>query len=288
MLRAYLIFKIISFPVLVTIGKYVLLLLLKAKFPIKFLIKSSIFKQFCGGENEDECKKTIDNLRTSDIYSILDYSVEGLVSNKSFDNTVLRTLNLIKLNTSNNFPFIVFKPTAIGEFKLYEKVSSNKNSNIFDYVHLINKRSKEAFKVIASVLIDAEESWIQASVDEIFENLIVKYNSERTTVYNTVQAYRVDRLNYIKYLQNKFESKKVYIGIKLVRGAYMEKERERSYKLNYASPIHNSKNDTDVCFNDCINYMFEHINLFSIFIGTHNEESSYLLLELAKQHTKRG
>jgi|TARA_B110000495_G_C23003533_1_gene592529 proline dehydrogenase len=290
LLRAYLIFKIISFPVLVTIGKYVLLLLLKAKFPIKFLIKISIFKQFCGGENEDECKKTIDNLRSSDIYSILDYSVEGLVSNESFDNTVLRTLNLIKLNTSNNFPFIVFKPTAIGEFKLYEKVSLNKklsNKEAIEWGSVINRFNlicESALKNNVSVLIDAEESWIQASVDEIFENLIVKYNSERTTVYNTVQAYRVDRLNYIKYLQNKFESKKVSIGIKLVRGAYMEKERERSYKLNYASPIHNSKNETDVCFNDCMNYMFEHINLFSIFIGTHNEESNALAIKNIKNH----
>ena len=291
LLRAYFIFKIISFPVLVSISKSVLLLFLKIRFPVKFLIKLSIFKQFCGGENEDECKVAIDNLMSSHIYSILDYSVEGLISNESFDNTVSRTLNLIKLNTSNNFPFIVFKPTAIGDFKLYEKVSLNKKltkGEVVEWNSVIDRYNiicDSALKNNVSVLIDAEESWIQASVDEIFENLLVKYNSDRTTVYNTVQAYRVDRLDYIKHLQKIFESNGVNIGIKLVRGAYMEKERERSDKFNYTSPIHNSKNETDACFNHCMNYMFEHIDMFSIFIGTHNEDSNALAINNIKKYS---
>jgi len=290
LLRAYFIFKIISFPRLVSISKSILLLFLKIRLPIKFLIKHSIFKQFCGGENEDDCKVTIDNLMSSNIYSILDYSVEGLVSNESFDNTVSRTLNLIKLNTSNNFPFIVFKPTAIGEFKLYEKVSLKmklSEKEVVEWNIVLNRYNlicDSASRNNVSVLIDAEETWIQASVDEIYENLVVKYNSDRATVYNTVQAYRVDRLDYIKHLQKKFDSNSVNIGIKLVRGAYMEKERERSNKLNYPSPIHNSKNETDTCFNTCMNYMFENIDLFSIFIGTHNEDSNALAINNIKKH----
>ena len=290
LLRTYFIFKIISFPRLVSISKYILLLFLKIRLPIKFLIKHSIFKQFCGGENEDDCKVTIDNLMSSNIYSILDYSVEGLVSNESFENTVSRTLNLIKLNTSNNFPFIVFKPTAIGEFKLYEKVSLNmklSKNEVVEWASVINRYNLIcdcALRNNVSVLIDAEESWIQTSVDEIFENLVVKYNSTRATVYNTVQAYRVDRLDYIKHLQKKFNSNSVNIGIKLVRGAYMEKERERSNKLNYPSPIHNTKNETDTCFNTCMNYMFDNIDLFSIFIGTHNEDSNALAINNIKKH----
>ena len=188
LLRAYFIFKIISFPRLVSISKYILLLFLKIRLPIKFLIKHSIFKQFCGGENEDDCKVTIDNLMSSNIYSILDYSVEGLVTNESFDNTVSRTLNLVKLNTTNNFPFIVFKPTAIGEFKLYEKVSLKiklSEKEVAEWDSVLNRYNlicDSALRNNVSVLIDAEESWIQASVDEIYENLVVKYNSDRTTV----------------------------------------------------------------------------------------------------------
>ena len=170
----------------------------------KWFVKSSIFKQFCGGETEKDCIKTVDNLSSSNIYSILDYSVEGLVDNYAFDNTVSRTLNLIDLNTDNNFPFIVFKPTAIGEFSLYEKVSKAKSLSIdeeLEWKKIINRFElicERASLKNVSVLIDAEESWIQPSVDQIFENLIIKYISKRATVYYTDQAYRIDRLFYIK------------------------------------------------------------------------------------------
>ena len=190
LLRACFIFKIISFPSLVSISKSILLLFLKIRLPIKFLIKHSIFKQFCGGENEDDCKVTIDNLMSSNIYSILDYSVEGLVSNESFDNTVSRTLNLIKLNTSNNFPFIVFKPTAIGEFKLYEKVSLNmklSKKEVVEWASVINRYNiicDSALRNNVSVLIDAEESWIQPSVDKVFENLVIKYKEIKQKIVN--------------------------------------------------------------------------------------------------------
>ena len=130
-----------------------------------------------------------------------------------------------------------------------------------------------------SVLIDAEESWIQSSIDKIYESLVLKYNSKKAIVYNTVQAYRVDRLQYLKKLHHSFSNKDVHLGIKLVRGAYMEKERARAKALNYLDPIHKSKEDTDKCFNDSMLYMFENVNLFSIFIGSHNEVSNYLALE---------
>ena len=289
--RGYYIFKIISKPIVVSISKFFL-----TKFPFllggltKWFVKSSIFKQFCGGETEKDCIKTVENLSSSNIYSILDYSVEGLVDNYAFDNTVSRTLNLIDLNTDNNFPFIVFKPTAIGEFSLYEKVSKAESlsideelewNKIIDRFELICERA--SLKNV-SVLIDAEESWIQPSVDQIFENLIIKYNSKRATVYNTVQAYRIDRLFYIKELKNKYFNTSVNIGIKLVRGAYMEKERDRALDLKYTSPIHNSKNETDKSFNDCMNYIFNNINLFSIFIGSHNEQSNTLAIKYMSNH----
>ncbi|MBC8399119.1 proline dehydrogenase family protein [Flavobacteriaceae bacterium] len=287
--RGYIIFKIISFPRVVSISKFILSF--KLIYPLtKLILKSTMLKQFCGGQNEDDCKKIINDLNARNVYSILDYSVEGLENEVSFDETVSRTINLIKLNTNNNFPFIVFKPTGIGRFDLYEKISSN--TNLSDKENIEWSKVKARYDVICnaalannvSVLIDAEESWIQSSIDEIYENLILKYNSKKAIVYNTVQSYRIDRLEYIEKLYHSFSTLDVQIGIKLVRGAYMDKERERSKAFNYLDPIHKTKKDTDKSFNSCMTFMFKNVQLFSVFIGSHNEESNYLALELINKY----
>ena len=287
--RGYFIFKIISFPRIVSISKFILSF--KLIYPLtKLILKSTMLKQFCGGENEDDCKKIINDLNARHVYSILDYSVEGLENEVSFDETVSRTINLIKLNTNNNFPFIVFKPTGIGRFDLYEKISSN--TNLSDKENIEWSKVKSRYDAICnvalannvSVLIDAEESWIQSSIDEIYENLILKYNSKKAIVYNTVQSYRIDRLEYIEKLYHCFSTSDVHIGIKLLRGAYMEKERERSKVFNYLDPIHETKKDTDESFNNCMTFMFKNVQLFSVFIGSHNEESNYLALELINKY----
>ena len=287
--RGYFIFKIISFPRIVSISKFILSF--KLIYPLtKLILKSTMLKQFCGGENEDDCKEIINDLNARHVYSILDYSVEGLENEVSFDETVSRTINLIKLNTNNNFPFIVFKPTGIGRFDLYEKISSN--TNLSDKENIEWSKVKSRYDAICnaalannvSVLIDAEESWIQSSIDEIYENLILKYNSKKAIVYNTVQSYRIDRLEYIEKLYHSFSTSDVHIGIKLVRGAYMEKERERSKVFNYLDPIHKTKKDTDESFNNCMTFMFKNVQLFSVFIGSHNEESNYLALELINKY----
>ena len=290
--RGYFIFKIISFPRIVSISKFILSF--KLIYPLtKLILKSTMLKQFCGGENEDDCKEIINDLNARSVYSILDYSVEGLENEVSFDETVSRTINLIKLNTNNNFPFIVFKPTGIGRFDLYKKISSN--TNLSDKENIEWSKVKSRYDAICnaalannvSVLIDAEESWIQSSIDEIYENLILKYNSKKAIVYNTVQSYRIDRLEYIEKLYHSFSTSDVHIGIKLVRGAYMEKERERSKVFNYLDPIHKTKKDTDESFNNCMTFMFKNAQLFSVFIGSHNEESNYLALKLINKYNIR-
>ena len=287
--RGYFIFKIISFPRIVSISKFILSF--KLIYPLtKLILKSTMLKQFCGGQNEDDCKEIINDLNARSVYSILDYSVEGLENEVSFDETVSRTINLIKLNTNNNFPFIVFKPTGIGRFDLYEKISSN--TNLSDKENIEWSKVKSRYDAICnaalannvSVLIDAEESWIQSSIDEIYENLILKYNSKKAIVYNTVQSYRIDRLEYIEKLYHSFSTSDVHIGIKLVRGAYMEKERERSKVFNYLDPIYKTKKDTDESFNNCMTFMFKNVQLFSVFIGSHNEESNYLALKLINKY----
>ena len=282
--RGYFIFKTISFPRIVSIAKFIFSL--RLIYPLtKVLLKNTMLKQFCGGQSEDDCKDLINDLSSRNVYSILDYSVEGLENERSFDETVVRTLNLIKLNTNNNFPFIVFKPTAVGRFDLYHKVSSKvklSDAENIEWLKVLRRYDTICNTALTNnvcVLIDAEESWIQSSIDEIYESLVLKFNSKKAIVYNTVQAYRVDRLEYLKKLHHTFSSKDVYLGIKLVRGAYMEKERNRAKALNYLDPIHKSKKNTDKSFNISMMYMFENINLFSIFIGSHNEESNYLALE---------
>ena len=290
--RGYFIFKIISFPRIVYISKFILSF--KLFYPLtKLILKSTMLKQFCGGQNEDDCKEIINDLNARSVYSILDYSVEGLENEVSFDETVSRTINLIKLNTNNNFPFIVFKPTGIGRFDLYEKISSNTNLSEKENIEWSKVKSRydaicnAALANNVSVLIDAEESWIQSSIDEIYENLILKYNSKKAIVYNTVQSYRIDRLEYIEKLYHSFSTSDVHIGIKLVRGAYMEKERERSKVFNYLDPIHKTKKDTDESFNNCMTLMFKNVQLFSVFIGSHNEESNYLALKLINKYNIR-
>lgn len=284
LVRAYFIFKIISLTYIVNLFKKVSKINLLSPL-INFITRYTIFKQFCGGEDEIKCNKTVDLLMRSNIYSILDYSVEGLNSENHFNKTLNQTLSLIKLNTNNNFPFIVFKPTGIGDFSIYEKISSNicLNDNEFIRWEKIKSRfdliCKSAFNNNTSVLIDAEESWIQLAIDNIYEELIKKYNRNNTTVYNTVQAYRTDRLDYLKKLHINFKNSQFRIGIKLVRGAYMEKERKRAELLNYISPIHPNKSDTDDFFNKSLLFMLKNTNLFSVFIGSHNEYSNNLAIE---------
>lgn len=284
LVRAYFIFKIISLTYIVNLFKKVSKINLLSPL-INFITRYTIFKQFCGGEDEIKCNKTVELLMRSNIYSILDYSVEGLNSENHFNKTLNQTLSLIKLNTNNNFPFIVFKPTGIGDFSIYEKISSNicLNDNEFIRWKKIKSRfdliCKSAFNNNTSVLIDAEESWIQLAIDNIYEELIKKYNRNNTTVYNTVQAYRTDRLDYLKKLHINFKNSQFRIGIKLVRGAYMEKERKRAQLLNYISPIHPNKSDTDDFFNKSLLFMLKNTNLFSVFIGSHNEYSNNLAIE---------
>lgn len=284
LVRAYFIFKIISLTYIVNLFKKVSKINLLSPL-INFITRYTIFEQFCGGEDEIKCNKTVDLLMRSNIYSILDYSVEGLNSENHFNKTLNQTLSLIKLNTNNNFPFIVFKPTGIGDFSIYEKISSNicLNDNEFIRWEKIKSRfdliCKSAFNNNTSVLIDAEESWIQLAIDNIYEELIKKYNRNNTTVYNTVQAYRTDRLDYLKKLHINFKNSQFRIGIKLVRGAYMEKERKRAQLLNYISPIHPNKSDTDDFFNKSLLFMLKNTNLFSVFIGSHNEYSNNLAIE---------
>ena len=186
--------------------------------------------------------------------------------------------------------FTVFKPTAIASSKILQKVSENKPLNINEqelFERILNRFDticNMAQKKGVKVLVDAEESWIQDSIDEIVLRMMIKYNKQETIVFNTSQMYRHDRLEYLEKLKNTAKKEGFLIGIKLVRGAYIEKENKRAFKNNYLSPICSSKELTDLNFNKGASFILLNLNIFSLFSGTHNEESIYKIIDLMKSH----
>jgi proline dehydrogenase len=259
--------------------------------PIKSVIKATIFKQFCGGENIDECHKTIKELGDFKIGTILDYSVEGKETEKDFDSGMEETIRTIyRAKGEKNIPFSVFKVTGIGRFALLEK-ANNGISNLnpveqAEYTRLHNRIYKicsEAHKNNVPVFIDAEDSWIQNTIDRLADEMMENFNKERPLVYNTYQLYRHDRLLFLKESFKQAQNKGYFLGAKLVRGAYMEKERERARDKGYIDPIQPSKEATDRDYNLALRFCIENISKIGLCAGTHNEESSKILAELLSE-----
>jgi len=287
--RAYFLFKMIQNEPLVRIGTAVTNFALKAHLPVEKLIRSTVFDHFCGGVTEENCLPNIKNMYTKNVHSILDYSVEGKESEEEFEKALAKTLKTIQFaQEKDSIPFAVFKPTGFGRFELYQKLtegtalSSEEKTEWNRVVERYHKVCKAALEKDVPLLIDAEESWIQTAADDLIEDLMEIYNTKKTVVFNTLQMYRHDRFEYLKELYKRAQEKGFYIGMKVVRGAYMEKERERSEEKGYPSPICVDKQATDDNYNAMIRFMMCNEKL-ALFAGTHNEESSYLLMDLAKE-----
>ena len=285
--RAYFLFKMISIEPLVRIGTAATNFALKAHFPIEGLIRSTVFDHFCGGVNEEDCISTIDKMYASKVSSVLDYSVEGKEAESQFDLALKIILNLIEFSKDRDaLPIAVFKPSAFGRFGLYQKISEKKP--LLESENNEWQRIKSRFeKVCASgklnnvkILIDAEESWIQDAVDDLVLELMESFNTDALIVYSTLQTYRWDRLDYLKEIHLIAKKNNFKLGFKVVRGAYMEKERQRAKELNYTSPICDTKAITDALFDNTITYILSNLDSIHLFIGTHNEKSSLLALKL--------
>ncbi|WP_067037175.1 proline dehydrogenase family protein, partial [Allomuricauda sp. CP2A] len=228
----------------------------------------------------------IDNMYGKGVFSILDYSAEGKEADNQFDFALEKTLEILDfVKEKDAIPFAVFKPSGFGRFKLYEKVSAGKTlteSESAEWGRIINryeKVCKKAHDLEVSLLIDAEESWMQDAADDLVLDMMRKYNTEKTVVFNTFQMYRWDRMDYLKKLHKIAKEENFTIGAKVVRGAYMEKENERAQENGYTSPICRSKQETDENFNSALAYIMEHLEQITIFAGTHNEESSFKLID---------
>ncbi|MDI9339650.1 MAG: proline dehydrogenase family protein [Sediminibacterium sp.] len=286
--RSYWLFKLISNPGLVKMGAQMAPLALNLGF--KGLFKRTIFKQFVGGEDIADCERTIQELGKFRIGTILDYSVEGKESEADFNHCVEETLQTIaKAKGNPHIPFCVFKVTGLARFDLLVNVSAGKGlsaqeQNEWDTVKdRVAKICKAAHEAKQPVFIDAEESWIQPAIDELANTNMERFNRESVIVYNTYQLYRHDRVAYLQQTLETATAKGFKVGAKLVRGAYMEKERLRAVEMNYASPINATKADSDRDYDAALNVCMAHIDRMAICAGTHNEKSSLLLTQLMEQ-----
>ncbi len=285
--RAYFLFKMISKEPLVRIGTAATKFALNINLPVEGLIRSTVFDHFCGGVSEEDCMPVVASLKEADVHSVLDYSVEGKEEEAQFDATMEKVIELTYFaKEKNTMPFSVFKPTGLGRFEIWRKITEKEaltESEQQEWERIVNrydKICKIAHDCDIALLIDGEETWMQDAADELCEKMMEKYNTEKPIVFNTLQCYRWDRLEYLKELHKKAKAKGYKLGFKVVRGAYMEKEHERAAEKGYPTPICENKQATDDHFNSVVNYMLDHLNDISLFLGSHNEKSTYLAMEI--------
>lgn len=290
LLRAYWLFRIIGIPRLNSLGRMLTQAAIALHLPIKWAVKATIFKHFCGGETIDECLTTVQKLGDGGIGTILDYSVEGQEDDDSLDHTrdeILRTIAVAR--DRRDIPFSVFKVTGISPSELLERVS-NGEALSGDDAHewqLVQGRVESICQAAhdsgTPVLIDAEDSWYQPAIDELATRMMERFNRERAIVFNTIQLYRHDRLAFLKASQAAATEGGYHLGVKLVRGAYMEKERDAAAKEGRPSPIHADKAAVDRDYDEALSFCVSHIKNMAVMAGTHNERSSLLLAGLIDQ-----
>ena len=291
LLKSKFIYKILSSPTISKLGTSLIKFAIKIRFPIKRLVKNTLFNHFCAGENYEESLSTVKKLGNNNIFSVIDYSVEAGSKEESFEKFLSKKIKTIDFSKKNEYmPFVVFKPSCFGRSSLFMKLSKGDNllnnerdewekvKNRFEAVisHAINSKIK--------VMVDAEESWTQNIIDDLMESLMKKYNQKEVWVFTTLQMYRKDRLSYLEKLIERSNKENFKLGIKLVRGAYLEAENIRARKMNYDSPLCVSKNETDANYDAGISLVLKNIENILLFAGTHNERSINNILYWMKQN----
>ena len=281
--RASFIFSVITKPFLVKTGKIFIRLAKFTRIPYGWAVRGNIFRHFCGGETIKQCLPVIQKLATGKCSSILDYSAEGLSGEKSFEKVKTEILSTLEIaSTNTNISFGVFKMTGIADFSLLERISAQGRVLEEDRQlwQVVTSRVHEIFSSAKQkdipVFVDAEETWIQPAIDMLIEEMMIQFNQEKPIVYTTIQMYTTIGFEKIRQLISFAEKNNIIAGVKLVRGAYMEKERDRAKEKGQASPVFDTKAHTDKSFNDAITYCFEKINAIHFCIASHNEQSNSL------------
>ena len=285
--KRHFIFTTMKWPWMVSIGTTLTKFGLSVGLPIKGIVKSTIFDIFCGGESLEKCAAAVDELESFGIGAIFDYSVEGEKSEVGFEEAYQEILETIKVaSRSKILRFAAFKLTAVGDFDLYAKIHANKElskaeNEAFERVKVrVESICELASQLEVSLLIDAEETWIQKPIDDLTIAMMEKYNTTKVVVYYTFQMYCHTMLDHLKALHGEAEKGAYILGAKLVRGAYMEKESARAAEMNYTDPIQPDKASTDRDYNAASLYCIENLRGISLFAGTHNEDSNYKLTVL--------
>lgn len=282
--KAYFLFSILDYSFLTKLGNFFLMLVLKMHLPLKKVIKKTIFNHFCGGETLDECKKTFQTLSKYNIFAMPEYSVEGESTIKGFENYKNDSIEIINYLGKLKLPFIAIKFSGLASLETLEKVSNGEmtysNLEYKNFYNRVNELCECAMNNNVKILIDAEESWIQKAIDDTAFNLMKKYNIKTVNIFLTYQCYKIHTLKNIEENYKISLSNNYKLGVKLVRGAYMEKERSRAKEFNYSSPIHVFKKETDNEFDNSVEYCINKIDHISLWIGSHNEISCIKLMEL--------
>ena len=284
--KAYWLFKLVANKSLVGLGKKASSLAIKLGLPIRTVVKQTVYDQFVGGESIEECEPIINKLQEYNVFALLDFAVEGKETDADFDATKDEIVQTIKYGAKRDgIPFAVFKVTGVAAFPLLEKYSAGKAFSELESRAWTRAKNRieeicyTAHKFGMCIMIDAEESWIQKAIDEMALEMMQRFNKEQIVVVNTLQMYRVDRLSFLKESYQLAQDKQFKLGVKLVRGAYMEKERQRAEELNYADPIHANKDGSDKSYDEGIEFVLNHYEDTLLVAGSHNEESARKLAE---------
>ncbi|UII23009.1 proline dehydrogenase family protein [Fulvivirga ligni] len=290
--KANFIFSVVNNPFISKLSTSAVKVALALHMPVKGIIKNTVFEHFCGGETIKDSEKTINELFEYNVGTILDYSVEGEGNTENYEKTkdeVIKTI--LTAHESDAIPFSVFKVTGIGSTKVLQKKQEGKDlseqeKQDWDRLHSrVHQICEVAYEKKVRILIDAEESWIQDSIDELAYEMMKKFNQKQPIVYNTYQMYRSDMLGNLKNAFHYAAMDNYFLGAKLVRGAYMEKERERAEEMNYESPIHINKEATDADFDKALSFCIDNKQRISIVCGSHNEYSNHYLTLLMGKHS---
>lgn len=284
--KAYWMFKAIEQPAITNIGISALNFTVKNNFPfVTSIVRNTLFEQFCGGETREESMKVVKQMFKRHVGSIFDYAIEGKAEEALFDQTCEEIKQNIKFAEGNPaIPFVVFKPTGFGRIEIYEEVGRGTvltNSQKEEWERVV-KRYEEvcqmAFDRNVVLMIDAEETWMQDATDELVNQMMARFNKEKPLIWNTIQMYRTGRMEYLAADLQRAKEKGYYLGYKFVRGAYMEKERERAAAMNYPDPIQPNKQASDDNYNAAIDFVLKNLDRVSAFFGTHNEKSTELVM----------
>lgn len=290
--KANFIFTLVNHPSISSVATTLAKIALTLRLPFaKSVIRNTIFEHFCGGETIQESEKTIVTLGKFKVGTILDYSVEGEKTEEGFDITtkeIIRTIERAKGNPG--IPFCVFKVTGMADTPLLEKkhageTLSSEETVAYERVkNRVDQLCSKAFECNVRILVDAEETWIQGPIDKLAYEMMMKYNQQTAIVFNTFQMYRKDMAANLRQAHQDSVKHNYHLGVKLVRGAYMEKEADRAEKLGYENPIHATKEDTDKAFNKSLTFCLDNKTRISLMCGSHNDYSNKFLTVLMDKH----